>query len=149
MLVHPVTNVPGRFVVGMVVRLDDGRELTIRSVRAHQQRMLVRFEGVDDRNGAEALRGRSLRAEALDAAPEGEVWVHELVGARVHTLDGADLGLVRAVVANPAHDLLELDGGLLVPMVFVREIEPGPDRGTGLIRVDLPEGLVESQRKEG
>jgi 16S rRNA processing protein RimM len=46
-------------------------------------------------------------------------------------------GTCVAVVANPASDLLELDSGALVPVVFVVERMPGR------VIVDPPEGLLE------
>ena len=49
--------------------------------------------------------------------------------------DGRYLGKVVALVANPASDLLELEGGGLIPLVFVVE------RSAGRIVVDIPEGL--------
>ena len=61
--------------------------------------------------------------------------MHELIGAEVRDRAGARIGLVDAVQANPAHDLLVLDTGALVPMVFVVEHEPG------VVVVDLPDGL--------
>ena len=53
----------------------------------------MRFEGVDDRNGAEALRGQARqRPTPLDDAPEGELWVHELIGSEVRDRAGAVSG---------------------------------------------------------
>ena len=134
--VVPITNVPSRFTPGAELFVDD-RAYVIVSARPHQDRWLVRFEGVDDRNAAEALRGRVLTAESLDGAPEGELWVHEMIGAVVRDRAGVELGRVVAVEANPAHDLLVLDGGALVPMVFVVSHEPG------VVVVDPPEGLLD------
>jgi len=68
---------------------------------------------------------------------DDELWVHEVVGAEVHDRSGATLGHVVAVEANPAHDLLVLDGGTLVPMVFVVE------QRDGVVVIDPPEGLLE------
>jgi 16S rRNA processing protein RimM len=100
---------------------------------------LLRFEGVDDRSAAEALLGHTLYAPLLDSTVLGddEFWVHELVGATVVDPRGAVLGRVDAVEANPAHDQLVLDSGVLVPMAFVVE-----QRGTELV-VDPPDGLLE------
>jgi 16S rRNA processing protein RimM len=118
------------------------RELVIASSRPHQGRMLVRFEGIDDRSAAEQLQGAVLTADPLDAAhgvelAEGEFWVHELVGCGVVDRSGRRLGEVVAVEANPAHDLLVLEGGALIPMVFVVE------QRTDVVVVDPPDGLFE------
>ena len=103
---------------GAGARLWIGREvLEVVASRPHQGRWLVTFDGVADRTAAERLAGRALEAEALDD-PEA-LWVHDLIGTAVVEVDGTQRGTVVAVVANPAHDLLELDSGALVPVVFV------------------------------
>ena len=73
----------------------------------------------------------------LDDAPDGEVWVHEVIGASVIDRAGREHGRVVAVEANPAHDLLVLENGGLVPMVFVVEHEG--DR----VVIDPPDGLLD------
>ncbi|MDZ4827563.1 MAG: ribosome maturation factor RimM [Actinomycetota bacterium] len=135
-LVIPVTNQPERFDAGARLWLD-GREVTIVTSRASRDAFVVRFEGVADRDGAEAIRGLVLTAEPLGAAPEGEVWIHEVIGSEVRDRNGTVLGRVVSVEANPAHDLLVLDSGVLIPMVFVVEQMPGA------VVVDLPEGLLD------
>jgi 16S rRNA processing protein RimM len=98
-------------------------------------RWIVSFAGVSDREGAEALRDVILKAEPI-ADPEA-LWVHELHGSQVLDVNGGHLGVVAAVEANPASDLLVLDGGGLVPLRFV--VEHGPGR----VVVDVPAGLLE------
>lgn len=134
--VMPITNREERFAPGSTLYLDD-RALVIASARPHQDRWLIRFEGVDDRTAAEALRGQLVTAEPLGDAADGELWVHELIGAEVRDKAGTRLGVVTAVEANPAHDLLVLDGGALVPIVFVVAQE------AGVVTVDVPEGLLD------
>jgi 16S rRNA processing protein RimM len=114
---------------------DDEREVA-RS-RRHQDRWIVGFVGVPDRTAAEALRGRVLSAAPLDA-DAGEMWVHELVGAAVALPDGTEVGTVEAVQDNPAHELLVLDSGDLVPVVFVSDASGLPGR----VVIDPPEGLL-------
>ncbi|HEY5246210.1 MAG TPA: ribosome maturation factor RimM [Acidimicrobiales bacterium] len=114
----------------------DGGDLQVATARAHQGRYLVRFDGVADRSAAEALRGRVLRAEPID--DPDTLWVHELVGADVVALDGRRLGRVAAVEANPASDLLVLDGGGLIPLRFVTDHRAGET-----VTVDVPDGLLE------
>jgi 16S rRNA processing protein RimM len=108
----------------------------VASSRPHQDRWLVLFDGVTGREAAEALRGLVLRAEPLD--DPDELWVHELIGCRVVDHDGTERGTVEAVQDNPAADLLVLDSGALVPVVFL----VGPPRD-GVVRVEVPDGLFE------
>lgn len=130
------TDRPERTTPGAVLHAGD-RELVVVSARPHQGRWLVRFEGITDRNAAEELRGATLVGEPLDDPGEGRVWVHQLVGEEVRDVHGTTLGRVTAVEVNPAHDILVLDGGALVPMVFV------VDRQPGVVVVDLPDGLLD------
>jgi 16S rRNA processing protein RimM len=134
--VTPVSNVSERFAVGSILWVDE-RPYVITASRPNQHRFVIRFEGVDDRNGADALRGKIVEAEPLADPPEGELWVHELIGSEVRDRSGAELGRVVSVEANPAHDLLVLDGGALVPMVFVVTSE------AGVVVIDPPEGLFD------
>ena len=134
-----VSNRPERVAPGAILRAGD-RGLVIATARQHQGKWLVKFEGVDDRNSAEALRGTILTAEPLTATAkldDGEFWVHELIGSTVVDTDGNPLGRVVGIEANPAHDLLVLDSDALVPMVFVVE------RVGDVIVVDPPAGLFE------
>ncbi len=95
------------------------------------------FAECTDRAAAERLRGVELSAEGLDQP--GTLWVHELVGAVVRDADGTELGIVAAVEANPASDLLVLESGGLIPVRFVT----GHDAGAGTVDVDIPEGLLD------
>jgi 16S rRNA processing protein RimM len=114
----------------------DAGPITVRSARPHQQRWIAVLEGVTTREQAEALRGQVIRAERMHD-PDA-LWVHELVGAEVRTPDGRAWGRVAAVVSNPAHDLLELDDGTLVPEVFVTDASGLP----AVVVVDPPEGIL-------
>ena len=136
MTVTLVSNRPERLALGSELQTDAGT-LRVVAVRPHNKRHLVTFAGVDDRIQAEALRGLVLRAEPL--VDPDEMWVHELIGARVVDQSGTDRGPVASVVANPAGDLLELVDGTLVPLRFVVESVPAER-----IEVDVPDGLFES-----
>jgi 16S rRNA processing protein RimM len=135
-VVVPVTNQPDRFAPGARLWCND-TPVVIETSRPHHGAHLVRFEGVDDRNAAESLRGATVTAEPVGPAAPGELWVHELIGAEVRDRAGNMLGRITAVEANPAHDLLVLDGGGLVPVVFVVE------QVDGVVTVDPPAGLLD------
>ena len=133
-----VSNRPERLAPGSELHTDRG-PLRVTKARPHKRHHLVAFEGVDDRGAAEALRGLVLRAAPID--DPDEMWVHELIGARVVDQSGADRGVVAGVRAGPAGDLLELDDGALVPVRFVASWSP-PER----IEVDVPDGLFDVAR---
>ncbi|MGP4112405.1 ribosome maturation factor RimM [Streptomyces sp. 4N509B] len=122
--------------------------LTVESGRVHSGRLLLRIAGVGDRSAAEALRDTLLLAEVdPSATPEDpeEFYDHQLVGLRVVTTDGAEVGEVSEVAHPPGHDLLVVarpDGSeALVP--FVAEIVPEVDLGAGRIVVAPPPGLLD------
>ncbi len=133
-VVSLISNRPERVVVGSVFLTDAG-ELRIEAARPFVDNWLMTFSGVDSRERAEALRGTVLRGLPLE--DEEAWWVHELIGSEVTDTDGTLLGTVTGVLANPASDLLELDGGALVPLRFVVE------RSTGRVVVDAPAGLLD------
>jgi 16S rRNA processing protein RimM len=98
---------PDRWVPGAVVFDEGGREFTVRSVRPHGSRLLVTFEGIDDRGDAERLAGVTLQVPEswLPALPEGSWWSYEATGCAVRTESGRTLGTVEEVLAYPAQDL--------------------------------------------
>ena len=118
-------------------RLFDGQQwLVVETSRPQpQHRWVVHFAGLADRNAAEALSGRVLWAEPL--SDDDAMWVHDLIGASVVDTAGTVRGTCIAVIDNPAHDILELDTGHLVPIIFVTSA------AEGIITVDAPEGLFE------
>lgn len=134
-VVYLSTDRDERVAAGSILSSDNG-ELEVVSSRRHQDRWIVAFAGVADRNGAEALRNTVLRAEPID--DENTLWVHELIGAEVVDTSGRSHGPVLSVEANPASDLLVLEGDRLVPLTFVT------GRGeAGEIIVDPPPGLLD------
>lgn len=143
-VVEVLTDHDARFAPGSVLN-GPGGVLTVRAARPHQERLLVRFDEVADRNGAEALRGAELTIPLTDAAPlpEGRWYEHQLIGLAVRTPAGQPLGVLDSVVASPAHDLwaVRTSSGarILVPAVEAIVVEVDLDART--ITLDAPEGL--------
>jgi 16S rRNA processing protein RimM len=134
--------------VELRAHLPDGssRVLRIRSLRRHQGRPLVAFEGVDDANAAQALVGATLVVDrAAVRLARGEYFDDDLVGCALVDADGAVLGTVRAVEHYPAQDVL-LVGRAIVPLVraFVKRIDVAGKR----IVVELPPGLLDPNEAE-
>jgi hypothetical protein len=92
------------------------------------------------------LAGAELRVpeSSLQPLPEGTYYLHQLVGCRVETVDGAPVGDVTRVEGGAGAAVLtvaSVDGEVLVPLA--QEICVGIDVGARLIRVRMPEGLLE------
>ena len=127
---------PDRWEAGGTVFAADGRRLTIEASRPHGRRLLVKFEGADDRAAAEALRGLTLVVPEswLPDLPEGSWWTHELEGCAVVTRSGRDLGILTEIVANPANDIWiasdEAGTETLIPVLdeLLVEVDPAARR---------------------
>jgi 16S rRNA processing protein RimM len=139
-----------RFAAGSVLATDPATAgpLTIDEVRPHQGRLLVTFDGIADRDIADALRGVYLMVDSdtvADLDDPDEFHDHQLVGLRAQTTDGEVIGEVIRVEHAPASDLLVLrrpDGrSALVP--FVRAIVPEVDIAGGRIVLTPPAGLFD------
>ena len=102
-----LSDVSTRFDPGAVVRLEDGRVLTVSAARRHAGGLLVTFAEVRDRDAAKALAGRTLvvPTSASPPLPEGSWWDHDLVGCAVETEAGRDLGVLEDVIHTPANDV--------------------------------------------
>lgn len=120
--------------------------LTLSAVRDHNDRLLLAFAEVADRDAAEALRGVLLEAEVPDTPEEPDAWYdHQLIGLTVYDPVGRRLGAVVGVEHPPAQDLLVVrpDAGgppRLVPLVGA--LVPEVDVPGGRLVVDDPGGLL-------
>ena len=135
-IVSLTTNRSERADVGSILTAEDGRTFEVVRSSAHRGRYIVTFAGVDGIDAAEALRDTPLLAPPIED-PDA-LWIHDLIGSTVEDASGTDLGKVTGVHANPASDLLVLEGGALVPLRFVTRTEPGVK-----VVVDLPDGLLD------
>ncbi len=130
--------------------------MTIQTLRRHQDRLLVKFEEVTDRNAAEAARGALLYVQVSAAEspddPE-EFYDHQLVGLAVEDTDGTAIGVLTEVLHNAGQDLLVIRSGdgsegreVLVP--FVTALVPTVDVAAGRIVVADRPGLVSGVAEE-
>ena len=156
LFVWPLTDHPeSTFAPGVILYLGDEAgsspdptcpSLALEAARPFRRGFLVRFPGVLDRTQAEALCGRYLlrpRSE-LEDLEEGEVFYHQLVGLRVVTRSGEEVGEVVEVYELRPADLLEVRGpGGTHHIPFLRSIVREIDVEGGRLVIDPPEGLLE------
>lgn len=139
-----------RFAPGSSLRTDPPERgpLTVVGSRPRPGGLVVAFEGVHDRPGAEAIRGTVLVVDSADLPEldvEDEWYDHQLVGLAAVDPAGTPVGTVTDVVHSAATDLLVLrdaeDKEHLIP--FVREMVPSVDVPGGKVVVDPPDGLFD------
>ncbi|MFJ2441735.1 ribosome maturation factor RimM [Streptomyces sp. NPDC087658] len=122
--------------------------LTIETGRVHSGRLLLRFEGVRDRTGAEALRNILLIAEIdpeeLPEDPE-EYYDHQLMDLDVVLADGTEIGRITEITHLPSQDLfiVERPDGSEVMIPFVEEIVTEIDLEEQRAVIDPPPGLID------
>lgn len=131
-------------------RADRVVPVIVRDSRMHLERPVIRLEGVETMNDAEALRGAELRVpeQDLHPLPEGRYYRHQLLDCEVVTVEGRLVGVVegfdgadadRLAVRGPA-------GEVLVPLV--EPIVVAIDIAARRIVIDPPEGLLELNAPE-
>jgi 16S rRNA processing protein RimM len=128
------------------------RRFALEPVGAARGVLIMRLDGIADRDAAEALRGTRLylpRA-ALPEPGEEEYYHADLVGLAAMLTDGTALGRVKAVHAYGAGDSLEVErpDGRTVIVPFTTTVVPEVDLGAGRLVIDPPEGLLDNRPVE-
>ncbi|HEV8578545.1 MAG TPA: ribosome maturation factor RimM [Thermoanaerobaculia bacterium] len=149
-VVEVLSDVPGRFAKGSrMAGLREGEPpvpLRIAASRSHKSGAVVQFEGFEDRDRAEELRGLDLEVprSQVPEAPSGTYYQYELLGCLCRD-GGEELGRVVEVVEDGGGVLLIVEGGgRRVPVPFVNEFLRGVDVAGGRIDLALPPGLLEA-----
>ena len=149
-IVNPETDFPDeRFQAGaevFVERAGTVQPMRVVAMRMHRDRPVIAFDGVATMNDAEALAGLELRVpvERLAALPQDTFYHHYLVGCRVETRGGADVGMVRRVDGAAGGSRLIVQGHRGdVEIPLVAGICTAIDVTGKRIVIDPPEGLLD------
>lgn len=132
----------------ITLRTKDGAEraFAIASVRGGGGMLLVKLDGLDDRDEADALKGSDLLAPA-DALPDlddDEYWYFQLEGLEVFDTAGASLGKVIGVFNAGASDVATVQGPSgewMLPVVD--EVVVEIDEAAGRMVIEPMHGLLE------
>jgi 16S rRNA processing protein RimM len=114
--------------------LADGRRVEVVAHRTSSGRPVIKVEPPVERGAV-----LEVEREELPPTEEDEYYAFELVGLPVVEEGGRELGRVRTVTPGVANDVLELDGGVLLPMV--EECITAIDLEAG--RITVAEGFAE------
>jgi len=148
--VEPRTDEPElRFAAGShLFKANTDDVLVVSAMHWHSGRLLVAFEGVQDRNDAELLRDTIVEVERDPAElPEepGEFFDTQLVGCNVFDVSGTNLGKVTDVVHLPGQDLLSVTSatGAEFMIPFIEQFVPEVDVASSRIVITPPPGLLD------
>lgn len=154
-LVRVLTDDPEQvFEAGRRVVLGDDRgelgsspmEDRVEASRPYRKGWLLKLAGVHDRSAAEGLAGRYLLVPVAERGEleAGEFYYHQLLGLRVETVAGVEVGRVREVYETEPHHLLEVKGAAGVHLVpFRRGLVESVDLEASRLVIDPPEGLLD------
>ena len=144
-----LTDFPERFQPGakfiLWPPLPQCSELVVDAARQKGRGMIVKFAGIDDRRGAEEISGRELLISAFELTPlpENAYWHHDLLGLRVYTAEGEEIGVITEILSGAANDIyvVENERKYLIPAIgdVVKEI----DLKAGRMVIEPLPGLLE------
>ena len=137
--VKSFTAVPKAFASYGSLVAKDGRSVEIKNVRPQKDDFLCVLNNVSDRNVAEALRGTELfvAREKLPRLNEGEIYLSDVQGKQAEA-EGKTLGRIIGFQNFGAGELIELEGGMLLPVSCIVSV-------TDTVTLNLPEGYLNGE----
>ena len=120
----------------------EGLVFEISKVRPQKDEFLCTLRNVSDRNAAEALRGTELfvARDRLPAPAAGEIYLSDVQGKQAVAGD-QKLGRITGFQNFGAGELMELEGGMLIPVSFIGSV-------ADVVTLNLPDGYLEDEKLE-
>jgi 16S rRNA processing protein RimM len=137
---------PLRFTPGSSLIVEGtNRRLNIEETKPVPGCLHVKFSGVDDRDQAVMLKGRELwvTEEEVGPPPPDTFWEHQLLGLRVETLQGEQLGLVDDILVTGSNDVLIVKGTREVLIPLMRDVVREVRLEEGVILIEPLPGLLD------
>ena len=141
---------PSLFCGEVFIKLGAGepKPYTTSSQRSHQDRVLLTFKQVDDRNLAESLRGALILIprERLGPPSPGEVYIQDLIGLEVFEAESFEhIGILTDVTLDSGQEIwfIEAPSGKEILFPAVPEFVESIDLEKGQVSIRPPEGLLE------
>jgi 16S rRNA processing protein RimM len=130
----------------------DGRSFTVKITGFHQGVVIAKFDGVADRDAAEALKGVELFVDRakLPAPEDGSFYYSDLIGLAAKLTDGTDLGTVATVDNFGAGDVMEIAAadGTTAFVPFNPSVVAKVDLGAGTVTFDPVPGMFGAGEKD-
>lgn len=131
------------------------RQFKLKLSHAKKDDYIVKINGIETRNDAEAAKGLKfyVPADQLPDLAEEEFYHRDLIGLNVIDDTGAKRGSVRGIYDFGSGDTLDIlfdmpEGKKRVEMVlFTKEYVPKVDIKNGTVTVNIPEGLLDDTKR--
>ncbi|MBN2558296.1 MAG: 16S rRNA processing protein RimM [Clostridia bacterium] len=124
----------------------NGKHFAVEYSRLQGKYIVSKFEGVDDRDKAERLKGTVLGIKRENAAPlaDGEYYMEDLIGCIVYE-EGRKLGTVGDILETGGNDVYSVidDAGVEILVPAIKQVVLSIDIDGRMIEVRLPEGLTD------
>ena len=142
------TDFPERLRPGTKVYVgEDHKPMTIASARPHGTGMLIGLRGLTTPDLAGQLRNTYVYVPAKDRPPlpDGKLYQHQILGLRVVTDEGRELGRLTDILATGANDVYVVkdENGREVLLPAIADVILGYDLPNSEIKVHLLDGLIE------
>ncbi|MCU0485003.1 MAG: ribosome maturation factor RimM [Anaerolineales bacterium] len=148
-----LTDFPERLRRGAVLYVGEAHQpVHLTSLRPNDKTLLVSLEGYTTPEAIGAFRNQIVYVTAADrpALPEGEYYHHQLIGLRVVTDDGRQLGVVREILETGANDVLvvrpNMGAEILLPAIDPVILQVNLEQGE--MQVHLLPGLIDQVDEE-
>jgi 16S rRNA processing protein RimM len=141
-----LTEFPERFASLRTVYVgDDAKPFSVQSARLHGKAALLKLKEIDTPEQAEALRDQILQIELKDAVklPKGKLYIYQLIGLRVVTVEGEVLGEIADVLETGANDVYVVrDGAREILIPAIEDVVKKVSLERGEVTVKMMEGLI-------
>jgi 16S rRNA processing protein RimM len=148
MIMSIMTDFPERLKPGMVLFLGiEHTPVTIKSLRHHNRGLLIALEGFNSREEVAVFRNYELfvRADDRPPLPEGEYYLHQIIGLNVVSDEGQNLGVITEWIETGANGvyIVRDEAGKEILLPDIDEVVLKIDLENQQMTVHLLEGLVE------
>lgn len=120
----------------------DNKPVKVVHSRVHKEQLIAQLEGIDDINAAMPLKNKVIFIDRADARlPKGAFFIQDILGAKVVTESGEEVGRLTDVIDVPRGQIYEVKGETEHLIPAVPEFVLNVDVDAGIITVRLIEGM--------
>ncbi len=148
-LVIPLTDDPLQFEklknISIKSVQEERKSFVIERVRIRTNKIILKLQGIDDRNSALVLTGHYIDKQLDECKPltPDEYYIFDLIGLEVRTTDNRSIGEVKEVLTLPANDVYVVMNGtreFLIPAI--KDVVKNVDLENEVILIEPMDGLL-------